>query len=133
VKISLCSSQFGEAQSRLLVGSRFFTFFVQMGSEEFKPWLPCLRLRSRRGYELGFAIGQHFATMIHSRFKQDPYLHSQMLPFAMSADGQQLISSLSATNKTRFPEYWDEMCGTADGSQVPFLQVMLCVLPIWFY
>jgi hypothetical protein len=99
VKISLCSSQFGEAQSRLLVGSRFCTLFVQMGSEEFKPWLPCLRLRSRRGYELGFAIGQHFATMIHSRFKQDPYLHSQMLPFAMSADGQQLVSSLSATNK----------------------------------
>jgi len=83
----------------MLVGFSFCTFFAQMGSEEFKPWLPCLRLRSRRGYELGFAIGQHFATMIHSRFKQDPYLHSQMLPFAMSADGQQLISSLSATNK----------------------------------
>ncbi|CAK9202866.1 unnamed protein product [Sphagnum troendelagicum] len=109
----------------MLVVSGFCTFFAQMGSEEFKPWLPCLRLRSRRGYELGFAIGQHFGTMIHSRFKQDPYLHSQMLPFAMSAGGQQLISSLSATNKTRFPEYWDEMCGTADGSQVPFLQVLL--------
>ncbi len=44
-----------------------------------------------------------------------------------------VLSALFCYCRTRFPEYWDEMCGTADGSEVPFLQVMLCVLPIWFY
>ncbi len=44
-----------------------------------------------------------------------------------------ILSTLFCCCRTRFPEYWDEMCGTADGSQVPFLQVMLCVLPLWFY
>ena len=114
---------------------------------EEEPWLPCLRFTGAPGYHFGLAIGKRFGPMIRSRFASDPALHSELLPFAATKDGEALISALTATNKCetlnpnplkttfisepapcsscrqQFPTYFDELQGTADGAEVPFLQV----------
>ncbi|KAL2544284.1 uncharacterized protein Fot_13517 [Forsythia ovata] len=76
-------------------------------------------------YELGFLIGQRFSKMIKSRLATDLILQNQLLPFAHTPKSQPLLQSLSITNKKKFPEYWDELLGTADGSGSPFLEIML--------
>lgn len=64
-----------------------------------EPWLPCLKVKGRRGYQFGLAIGQRFARMIQSRFETDVALHSDMLPFAATEEGQKLLATLSETNR----------------------------------
>ncbi|OAE34761.1 hypothetical protein AXG93_2528s1270 [Marchantia polymorpha subsp. ruderalis] len=63
--------------------------------------------------------------MIRSRVACDPYLSSSLQPFANTKQGQHLVHLLSKTNSERYPEYWDELRGLADGSGVPFLSIIL--------
>lgn len=117
----------------------------QEGEEEL--WLPCLRYKGAPGYSLGMAIGKRFQTIIRSRLASDPALQSDMLPFAATPEGQHLVAALVATNRhsshsqskpnlntllkitecgqcrQQYPVYFDEIRGTADGAEVPFLQV----------
>lgn len=74
-------------------------------------------------YQMGFMIGQWFSKMIKSRLATDLILQNQLLPFAQTPKSQPLLQSLAITNKKKFPEYWDELLGTADGSGSPFLEV----------
>lgn len=74
-------------------------------------------------YQMGFMIGQRFSKMIKSRLATDLILQNQLLPFAQTPKSQPLLQSLAITNKKKFPEYWDELLGTADGSGSPFLEV----------
>uniref|UniRef100_A0A7I4EMF7 Peptidase C45 hydrolase domain-containing protein n=1 Tax=Physcomitrium patens TaxID=3218 RepID=A0A7I4EMF7_PHYPA len=90
-----------------------------------EPWLPCLHVKTRRGYELGHAIGKWFRGLIHSRFASDPALHSELLPFAATEDGEKLVAALTSANREQFPVYFEELRGTADGAEVPFIQVFL--------
>ncbi|KAF6172954.1 hypothetical protein GIB67_006330 [Kingdonia uniflora] len=76
-------------------------------------------------YKMGFMIGQRFSQMIKSRLSKDLILQNQLLPFALSAELQPLITALSNTNKNKFPRYWDELLGTAEGSGVPVLHLIL--------
>ena len=66
------------------------------------PWLPCLHLSGAPGYEFGLAVGKRFGRMIRSRFASDPALHSEMLPFAATQDGQKHVAALTAANKCVF-------------------------------
>ncbi|KAE8683865.1 Detected protein of unknown function [Hibiscus syriacus] len=50
-------------------------------------------------YHLGFLIGERFP--------------------------QPLIKALSETNQNKFPRYWDELLGTAEGSGMPILDVVI--------
>lgn len=77
------------------------------------------------GYEMGFLIGQRFSRQINSRLSKDLILRNQLLPFARSPRSHTLLKSLSENNKRRYPNYWDELQGTAQGSDVPFLEIML--------
>ncbi|KAL2234682.1 UNVERIFIED_CONTAM: hypothetical protein Sindi_1200400 [Sesamum indicum] len=76
------------------------------------------------GYEMGFLIGQRFSRQINSRLSKDLILRNQLLPFARSPRSHTLLKSLSENNKRRYPNYWDELQGTAQGSDVPFLEVL---------
>ncbi|XP_022881303.1 uncharacterized protein LOC111398572 isoform X2 [Olea europaea var. sylvestris] len=76
-------------------------------------------------YQMGFMIGQRFSKMIKSRLATDLILQNQLLPFAQTPKSQPILQSLAITNKKKFPEYWDELLGTADGSGSPFLEIML--------
>ncbi|CAM6102275.1 unnamed protein product [Calypogeia fissa] len=87
--------------------------------------LPKIRLQSCNSYDMGFWIGARFEMMIRNRIAKDPYLSSALLPFATSEPGERLIQNLSARNRECYPEYWDELRGVAEGSGVPFLEVLL--------
>lgn len=74
-------------------------------------------------YKMGFLIGQRFSEEIRSRLETDLILQKQLLPFAKTLKGQHLLESLSDSNRKKFPNYWDELLGTAQGSAQPFLHV----------
>ncbi|XP_008348749.1 uncharacterized protein [Malus domestica] len=75
-------------------------------------------------YTMGFLIGQRFSDMIKSRLASDLILHNQLLPFAQTPEFQPLLQSLTENNRNKFPRYWEELVGTADGSGVPVLDVI---------
>ncbi|KAL3619216.1 hypothetical protein CASFOL_036786 [Castilleja foliolosa] len=77
------------------------------------------------GYEMGFSIGQRFSKEIKSRLSKDLILQKQLLPFAHSPNSHTLLKSLYQTNMKKYPNYWDELRGTAEGSESPFLEIML--------
>uniref|UniRef100_A0A0E0BZ59 Peptidase C45 hydrolase domain-containing protein n=1 Tax=Oryza meridionalis TaxID=40149 RepID=A0A0E0BZ59_9ORYZ len=77
------------------------------------------------GYALGVAVGRRFGEAIRSRMSGDAVLRRRLLPFASTAPGRALVDALRDANRARYPRYWDEMVGTADGSGVPLLHVIL--------
>ncbi|XP_038724552.1 uncharacterized protein LOC120016050 [Tripterygium wilfordii] len=77
------------------------------------------------GYEMGFLIGQRFSNLIRSRLSSDLILQTQLRPFAKSPESKPLIEALCLNNSNKFPRYWDELQGTADGSGVPILDILL--------
>ncbi|KAG5563365.1 hypothetical protein RHGRI_005946 [Rhododendron griersonianum] len=77
------------------------------------------------GYNLGFLVGQRFTKQIRSRLATDLIFQNQLLPFAKTQQSQPLLRSLSDANRERFPSYWDELLGTAEGSGVAVLDLML--------
>ncbi|XP_062074483.1 uncharacterized protein LOC133778540 [Humulus lupulus] len=76
-------------------------------------------------YQMGFLIGQRFANQIRSRLGNDLILQNQLRPFAQSSQSQPLIQALSSNNQKRFPRYWDELVGLAEGSGVAALDIIL--------
>lgn len=76
-------------------------------------------------YELGSLIGQRFSASIQSRVATDLILQHQLLPFARTPQAKPLIDALCNANKHMYPRYWDELLGTAHGSGVPLLELML--------
>ncbi|XP_076936297.1 uncharacterized protein LOC143603375 [Bidens hawaiensis] len=76
-------------------------------------------------YQFGLSIGNHFSKLITSRLSTDSIFNNQLLPFAQTTHAHSLLQSLSNNNSTKFPSYWNEMRGIADGSGVPFLHIMI--------
>jgi hypothetical protein len=64
------------------------------------------------GYQLGLAVGQRFGETIRSRMRRNLILHEQLLPFASTAAGKPLVAALQASNRARYPRYWDDLVGT---------------------
>jgi len=78
-------------------------------------------------YQMGFLTGQRFSNKIRSRLSTDLVLQNQLLPFAKTPESQALIKALTINNQKKFPKYWDELLGTAEGSGVPVLYVMIII------
>ncbi|KAK4803132.1 hypothetical protein SAY86_001335 [Trapa natans] len=76
-------------------------------------------------YQMGFLIGRRFSDLIMSRLSTDLILQNQLLPWARTPESCPLIEALGRSNRHKFPEYWDELVGMADGSGAPFLEIML--------
>ncbi|KAK3005228.1 hypothetical protein RJ639_016989 [Escallonia herrerae] len=76
-------------------------------------------------YHMGFLTGQRFSNKIRSRLATDLTLRDQLLPFVRSPQSQPLIKALSDTNRKKFPRYWAELVGIAEGSGVPLLHIIL--------
>ncbi|CAL0312607.1 unnamed protein product [Lupinus luteus] len=76
-------------------------------------------------YEMGFLIGRRFSQKIRSRVQNDLIIQNQLRPFAQKADSQSLLKALFHNNQSKFPRYWDELLGTAAGSGVPVLDILL--------
>ncbi|TXG50612.1 hypothetical protein EZV62_023136 [Acer yangbiense] len=78
------------------------------------------------GYQMGFLIGQRFSNPIRNRVSKDIILQNQTRPFAQSSpESEQFITTLSDKHRNKFPGYWDELLGTAEGSGVPVLDIIL--------
>lgn len=78
----------------------------------------------RDAYQMGMLIGQRFSCQISSRLARDLILQDQLLPFAQTEQAQPLLKALADNNRKKFPKYWDELLGTAEGSGVPVLDVI---------
>ncbi|KAL5750003.1 hypothetical protein ACOSP7_024606 [Xanthoceras sorbifolium] len=76
-------------------------------------------------YQMGFLIGQRFSNLIRSRLSRDLVIKNQLRPFAQAPESHQFIEALSENNRNKFPIYWDELLGTAEGSGVPALDIIL--------
>ncbi|KAG9149217.1 hypothetical protein Leryth_003207 [Lithospermum erythrorhizon] len=76
-------------------------------------------------YHIGFLIGQRFSNQISSRMSTDNILKDQLIPFVQTQEGQTLLQALKETNQKKYPDYWNELLGTAEGSGVPFLEILL--------
>ncbi|KAG2680965.1 hypothetical protein I3760_11G123100 [Carya illinoinensis] len=76
-------------------------------------------------YQMGMLIGQRFSSQIRSRLAGDLVLRDQLLPFAQTQQAQPLLKALTDNNRKKFPKYWDELLGTAEGSGVPVLDLIL--------
>lgn len=63
----------------------------------------------------------------------DLILRNELLPFAQTPQSHPLLQALHQNNRTKFPTYWDELLGTADGSGVPFLHVILNLYYICYF
>ncbi|KAG9447308.1 hypothetical protein H6P81_013436 [Aristolochia fimbriata] len=78
------------------------------------------------GYQLGFLIGQRFSSLIKSRVATDLVLQQKLLPFARSGShAQATVEALSAANRGRYPLFWDELVGMAEGSGAALLDILL--------
>ncbi|OEL21704.1 hypothetical protein BAE44_0017278 [Dichanthelium oligosanthes] len=85
--------------------------------------------RCADGYALGLAVGRRFADAIQSRMRQDLVLREQLLPFASTEQAPTLLAALQAANRERYPRYWDELVGIADGSGVILINFRKEILP----
>ncbi|KAM7269266.1 hypothetical protein ACFE04_024763 [Oxalis oulophora] len=77
------------------------------------------------GYQMGFLIGQRFSYLIRNRLSTDLILQNQLLPFARSPENKPFLDAIINNNRNKYPKYWDELVGTAEGSGVPVLQIIL--------
>ncbi|KAL9329987.1 hypothetical protein ACSQ67_004990 [Phaseolus vulgaris] len=78
-------------------------------------------------FEMGLLIGQRFSKLIRSRVARDLILQNHLRPFALAhtPHSESLLKALFHSNKSKFPRHWDELLGTAAGSGVPLLDILL--------
>jgi predicted choloylglycine hydrolase len=76
-------------------------------------------------FEVGFAIGKRFAEQIHRLFDNYRFLQQQVLPYHRSPEGQARYQELLNLNRARYPDYFAEIEGLAQGSGRPFEDLFL--------
>lgn len=87
--------------------------------------LPFAVITGTTNYEIGFNIGKLFASRIQGFVKQYSTLQNTLIPFYLSDDGRRTFNLLLQNVQSKFPQYIDEIRGTAAGSGVPEYQLML--------
>jgi predicted choloylglycine hydrolase len=76
-------------------------------------------------FEVGFAIGKRFAGQIHRLFENYRFLQQQVLPYHRTPEGQARYQELLDLNRARYPEYFAELEGLAQGAERPFEDLFL--------
>ena len=76
-------------------------------------------------FEVGFAIGKRFAEQIHRLFDNYRFLQQQILPYHRSPEGQVRYQELLDLNRARYPEYFSELVGLAQGARRRFEELFL--------
>ena len=75
--------------------------------------------------EVGFAIGKRFAEQIHRLFDNYRFLRHRVLPYHCTLEGQARYQELLDLNRTRYPDYFAELEGLAQGAGRPFEELFL--------
>jgi predicted choloylglycine hydrolase len=76
-------------------------------------------------FEVGFAIGKRFAEQIHRLFDSYRFLQQQVLPYHRTSEGQARYQELFDLNQDRYPDYFAELEGLAQGAGRPFEELFL--------
>jgi hypothetical protein len=87
----------------------------------------CIPIIYTRGthYEVGFDVGRSFASIIQNFLESCKTLHEEFLPAYDSPEGRKAYEDTLNCVKANFPQYIDELQGTADGAKVPFHELFL--------
>jgi len=75
--------------------------------------------------EIGFAIGQRFAEQIHRSLDTYSFLQERILPYHHTPEGQARYRQLLELHQIRYPDYFAELEGIAQGSGRPFKDLFL--------
>ncbi|TEU12083.1 MAG: hypothetical protein E3J21_22085 [Anaerolineales bacterium] len=76
-------------------------------------------------FEVGFAIGKRFAEQIHRLFDNYRFLQHQVWPYHRTPEGQARYQELLDLNRARYPDYFAELEGLAQGAGRPFADLFL--------
>ena len=75
--------------------------------------------------EVGFAIGQRFAEQIHRSLDTYRFLQERILPYHRTPEGQARYRQLLELHQIRYPGYFAELEGIAQGAGRPFEDLFL--------
>jgi len=76
-------------------------------------------------YDVGFAIGSHFAAAIHRFFDHYDLLQHHLLPFYRTSAGKSCYQSYLTAHRNSFPGYLAELEGIAAGAGRPLDEIFL--------
>ncbi|CAF3015262.1 unnamed protein product [Rotaria sp. Silwood2] len=85
--------------------------------------IPGYRVTGKQ-YDCSYTIGTLARESIRQRIAKDHTL-STLFAFVETDYGHQLHQGFIERTRVLFPWYWDEICGLADGSEVPFEQILV--------
>ncbi|CAF3661907.1 unnamed protein product [Rotaria sordida] len=86
--------------------------------------IPLYRVKGTH-YECAHTIGTITREKIHHRIAEDFASLSALFAFIQTEYGLQLHRNFIETIRLLYPWYWDEICGLADGSEVPLEQILV--------
>ncbi|XP_013395064.1 uncharacterized protein LOC106175651 [Lingula anatina] len=92
--------------------------------EHSKESVPVFWARGRH-YDVGYRIGQLTQDLVQECVTQNATLQQKLLPFYNTQDGHRVVQNFLNTTKAVFPQYIDELKGTADGAKVSFIELFL--------
>ena len=75
--------------------------------------------------EVGFAIGQRFAEQIHRSLDAYRFLQERILPYHHTPEGQASYRQFLELHQIRYPDYFAELEGIAQGAGRPFEDLFL--------
>ncbi|KAI5702048.1 hypothetical protein M8J75_016059 [Diaphorina citri] len=87
----------------------------------------CIPILYTRGthYEVGFDVGRTFSGIIKSFLETSGPLNDTYLPLYETDAGRRVYDATLASVRENFPQYVEEIEGTADGAKVPFHKLFL--------
>jgi predicted choloylglycine hydrolase len=75
--------------------------------------------------EIGHTIGKHFRAEILRTLDGHEVLNTRFMPYSRTPDGRARYQHLVALHRNRYPEFFSELEGMAEGAAVPFEQLFL--------
>ncbi|ETP30833.1 hypothetical protein F442_20228 [Phytophthora nicotianae P10297] len=76
-------------------------------------------------FEFGRQMGLRFRDKIQDRMRLNTKLQNLLLPFAKTSTGRKLLGRYLLTHRATFPQYFEELEGVAEGSDVPFETIFI--------
>jgi hypothetical protein len=106
----------------------FFVFIVVAAVERRRQMastrIPLYRVKGTH-YECAHAIGALTREAIRHRIADDLDDLSKLFLFIQTECGRRLHRDFTEIIRLLYPWYWDEICGLADGSEIPLEQILV--------
>ncbi|XP_064612862.1 beta-alanyl-dopamine/carcinine hydrolase-like [Liolophura sinensis] len=97
---------------------------MQSSSERLPEALPVLFTKGT-SYEVGFNIGKCFSERIRTYHERQGKFLSSMVQFYDSDEGRKHLQEYIDASENRFPNYMEEIKGTADGCGIAYEQILV--------